>query len=207
MNKIRIIAVGFVAALACSLALAQQHDPVGGGSTVNITAGNIDGRAGGGLNIYPNSTLGMVGTVTNDSANAGSIGEVLRATVASGSAVTLTTTATSYNVTSVALTPGDWDCRAQVEYVPSSATTTVFQTGISLTSATLPTQPGGSGIGYEPLLTSYIPMTTASNLVSQAIPPMRVSIAASSTLYVVANLTFSAGSATAYGSVSCRRIR
>ena len=79
------------------------------------------------------------GTITNDDAAAGNVGECIRQTrVVSGSAGI--TTATPLNVTTaIVLTPGDWDVVGSITYNPS-ATTNVQHTyvNISTVSATVP---------------------------------------------------------------------
>jgi hypothetical protein len=132
-------------------------------------------------------------------------GQFITSTVASGSAVALTT-ATSANVTSISLTAGDWDISGQIDYALIAATSTLFQSGISLTSATLPSQAGGSGLGTDPL--AQIPLTTTllSATYGQGVGPVRLSIAATTTVFLVANQTFSAGSSSAYGTIRARRI-
>lgn len=156
------------------------------------------------------------GTPTNDNAAAGFLGEYIQSTVASGSAVALTT-ATTANVTSIALTPGDWDIDCQVEFSPA-ATTSVTQSNaaMSLTSATLPTQPGGAvgraTLGPEPIITfnqaAAVPAagyalapTTVRCTVSQAAPGVTV------TVYLVAQATFTVSTMSAFGSIRARRIR
>lgn len=147
-----------------------------------------------------------VGTATNNNAAAGQVGEFTTATVASGSAVALTT-ATGANVTSISLTAGDWDVSGQVDLTLTGATATSHQAAISLTSATLSTQAGGSGLGTDPLASFPIPTTTLSGTLDIAIPPVRLSIAATTTVYLVAQCTFSVGTEAAYGTIRARRAR
>lgn len=157
------------------------------------------------LELLPTGCI-IKGTTTNDSAASTIVGELITATVAAGSAVSLTT-ATGANVTSISLTAGDWDVSCQVEFVLSGATSTLHQTGISATSATLPTQAGGSGIGTDPLATMPLPTTVLSGTLSQCVPPVRVSLAATTTIYLVAQSVFSVGTETAYGTIRARRMR
>lgn len=60
--------------------------------------------------ISPSETAGIVGTSTNNLANAGSVGEIVFSRVGKDSAKSLTSGFTS-NVTRITLTSGDWDCR------------------------------------------------------------------------------------------------
>lgn len=146
------------------------------------------------------------GTTTNGNAKTGYIGEFLTSTVAVGSAVSLTT-ATAADVTTLALTAGDWDISATIDHALAAASTTVISSGISLTSNTMPTQPGGSGLGTDPLSVQSVVLTTNTGTYSQDIQPVRLSIAATTTVHLVAKDTFSAGAVTAYGTIRARRVR
>lgn len=119
-------------------------------------------------------------------------------TVASGSAVSLTT-ATTANVTNISLTPGDWDISGYVGFTLGSATTTNFKAGATTTSATL----GAEGTFSEnPMIT-----TTLSANYTQQVPIQQVSVTATTTYYLVAQSTFSAGTVAAYGTIRARRVR
>lgn len=147
------------------------------------------------------------GSNTNDSAAAGNVGELITATVAAGSAVSLTT-ATSANVTSISLTAGDWDVSAQVVHNAAATTSiTLLQIGISATSATLPTQVGGSGIGTDPLGIERRAASVPAGALTTAVGPVRVSLAATTTIYLVANDTFTVSTMSAYGTLRARRER
>lgn len=126
-------------------------------------------------------------------------------TVASGSAVSLTS-ATGANVTSISLPAGDWDISAQVDFALTGATSTSHQSGISLTSATLPTQAGGSGLGTDALAILPMPTTGLSGTLTQAIAQVRLLISATTTVYLVAQAAFSVGSESAYGTIRARRV-
>lgn len=148
----------------------------------------------------------LVGTATNNNAPTGSIGEFVTATVASGSAVVLSTN-TGKSVTSISLGAGDWDVSGVINYILTGVTGTLFQSGVSLTDNTLPTQAGGSGLGTDGVVNVPLVTTTLSATFGSAISPVRVSIAATTTIYLVAQETFSLGSATAFGTIRARRVR
>ena len=148
-----------------------------------------------------------VGTATNDDAGAGIVGQFVTATVATASAVSLTTTV-SANVTSISLTAGDWDVSWVVDFKPAGTTSvTALKSSISLTSATLNTQAGGSGIGTEALTL----FDTAANVLgadfSLAGGPVRCSFSSTQTVYLVANATFTVSTMSAYGTIRARRVR
>jgi hypothetical protein len=147
---------------------------------------------------------GILGTATNNSATAGNVGEELKTTVASGSAVSLTT-ATSTNLASVSLTAGDWDVFVTYIYIPGATTSiTQLSQGISTTSATLPTTTTGAG-DYTVLSTAAT--VPGSNNISQTVGPFRVSLSGTTTTYAVARPTFTVSTLTVYGSIRARRIR
>lgn len=148
------------------------------------------------------------GTSTNDNAPAGAIGEFITSTVAAGSAVALTT-ATTANVTSISLTAGDWDVTGVVDYTFAATTSyTQLTAGISLTSATLATQAGGGGLGTDPNSAFATPAQVPTALAfSLEINPVRVSIAATTTVFMVTNCTFTVAALSAFGTIRARRVR
>ena len=148
----------------------------------------------------------MPASATNDDANQWCMVEYVSSTVSSGSAVSLSN-GTSANVTSISLTAGDWDICGVVDYALTGLTATIFKSAISLTSNTLSTQTGGSGLGTDPLVTVPLLTTILSGTYSQNITPVRLSIASTTTIYLVANCTFSLGSVAAYGTIRARRMR
>lgn len=143
-------------------------------------------------------TGGIIGTTTNNNANAGSVGEYVESLIASGSAVSLTT-ATAANVTSISLTAGDWDVHGLVNYNASTATVTGASAGISTTSATLPTDGSQAYSGVQ--------LTALSTSDSITLTRKRILISGTTTVYLVASSTFSAGTVGAFGTINARRVR
>lgn len=146
------------------------------------------------------------GTQTNNNATAGNVGELITATVVAGSAVSLVT-ATAKTVTSISLTAGDWDVSAVGDFTLAAATTSYFRTGVNATTNTMPSQAGGSGIGTDPFVRLPLVLTTATSDYGQGLPPVRVSLAATTTIYLVCEATFSVGSVSAFGTIRARRMR
>jgi hypothetical protein len=162
----------------------------------------LGGAVIGGLD--PNgAVLGASGAAA---ANAGSVGQIIRSTIPVGSAVTLTT-ATPANVTSMSVTAGDWDVFASVDFNPA-ATTSITQLieSISLTSATLATQPGGAGLGPDPNDT-WSQVAAANNGLINMYSQTTLLISATTTVYLVAQATFTVAGMTAYGTLTARRRR
>lgn len=137
-------------------------------------------------------------TTTNDNAAAGFLGQFLNSLVASGSAVSLTT-ATASNVTSISLTAGDWDVEGNVNFSETTSTVTARSAGISTTTGTLPTDGSEVPNGVQSTVTSEV------NGIS--LPRKRVSIASTTTVYLVGKATFSAGTCVGYGQINARRVR
>lgn len=153
-----------------------------------------------------NTTASLLGTGTNDNAAAGYLGEFVHSDVPLGSAVTLTTTATAYNVTSIALTAGDWDIEGNVAFTAAGTSATVWQAGINLTSATLPAISSGISAGSGPV----VELTASAGLVGgQAVSTGkgRLSVSGSATVYLIAYMQFTGTSPAAYGFIAARRAR
>ena len=149
----------------------------------------------------------LSGTGTNDAAAVGHVGELKSTTVASGSAVAVTT-ATAKDVCTLVLTPGDWDVSAVVDRTLTGVTATVYGAGISLTANTMPADAGGSGLGPDAEVSQSATFgTTVTGSYSTAIPPVQISVAAQTTVHLVVADTFSAGTVAAYGTIRARRMR
>lgn len=140
----------------------------------------------------------LTGVTDNSSAAAGIVGEHVWSPKVSGSAVSLTT-ATSEDVTFIDLTAGDWDVEGNVNFAGISATVTAKKAGISATSATVPTD------GTE--VFSGLQTTTLTTTDGVTLPRKRISLAGPTRIYLVAQATFSAGTVSAFGSISARRVR
>lgn len=147
------------------------------------------------------------GTATNDNATAGRPGEFITAVVLAGSAVALTSGAAA-NVASISLPPGDWDVSGVIDHnIAATTSVTQISSGVSLTSATLAPQTGGGGLGTDPTATlSYAAMVPGLGIV-QGAPLVRISLAATTTVYLIAQDTFSLSTISAYGTLRARRMR
>jgi hypothetical protein len=190
---------------------AYSGCPVSINDTGNLTdSGGIDNTAVGANtpstgsfttlaasgNFTPSQTAGIVGTTTNNNANAGSVGEFQNS---SFSAVNITTTSTLQNLTTLSLTAGDWDVQGFASLISGSGATQTFQVaGISTTSITLP----ASGNYWQTNIT-----VSATGAQGCAAPIQRISIASTTTVYLVAEAGFSGGSVSASGFLRARRIR
>lgn len=143
----------------------------------------------------------LTGTGAADNAAAGNIGEYSESEVLVGSAVSLTT-ATPANVTSLSLTAGDWDVWATVAFSLNAATTlSLIAGGINTTTGTLPTAPGKGAYAIQQL--TFTPGVTQAMSVGQR----RISIAGTTTIYLVAQADFAVNTCAAYGILAARRVR
>lgn len=139
------------------------------------------------------------GTITNDNAPAGIVGEVQSCTLGSGSALALTN-ATGVNICAVSLTAGDWDLTGTVGYTAAGTTVvTALQQSISTTSATI----GAQGT----YTTADLGLTGPANDPVVNTPRVRVSVATTTTVYLVVKATFSVSTLSGYGDVLARRVR
>lgn len=142
----------------------------------------------------------ILATATNNNAVAGIIGEFIEATLPLASAVSLTN-GVSANVVSISLTAGDWDVWGQLTTNPAGTTnTTVVSAGISTTSATVPTAPNGGAV-------ANIFPTSIGLLAALPTGSRRLSLATTTTVYLVVSAFFNSGALAAYGYLGGRRAR
>lgn len=171
----------------------------GSGSNVLNTNPTISGNI-----TFSPTTGGLAGTTTNDNATAGVVGELISSTIASGSAVNVTPSATPVNVTSISLTAGDWDVWGSVLFTPA-ATTNVTQltASVSTVSATLNTAGdrlgtlnyGASGVVTGGLFTGPTGVKT------------RISLSGTTTVYLVGQASFTVSTIAGWGTLQARRVR
>lgn len=160
---------------------------------INITSGSIADV------IIPYDP--HAGSKLGDNASAGQIGELISASVASGSAVVLTTNQPA-NVTSISLTPGDWDVEGMVNFTPAASTSsTQVKAGVSAAgTATFDTFDRTN-------ICSYPAEVDGANDTSLPVPETRISLTATTTIYLVAQSTFTVAAMHAYGIIRARRTR
>jgi hypothetical protein len=167
------------------------------------TMGWIDNLGGAIVSGATTVTPGQLpGTATNDNANAGNVGEYISSSVASGAAVALTSVTTA-NVTSISLPAGDWDVSAMGYFTGGASTT--FNRGeisISTTSATENTTPGQVGSFPAGGATVF-----NNDPVYINVGPARLSLSATTTVYMVAQASFGTSTCSAYGLLRARRVR
>lgn len=138
----------------------------------------------------------QVGTITNDNAAAGQIGEIVEATVLVGSAVALTS-GTSVDVTSISLTAGDWDVWGNVAFSLGGGTTITALVGwINSASATIPTNPNGGAYAHFGGDARTFPVGCR-----------RISLASTTTIYLTVFAGFAVNTLSSFGYIGARRVR
>lgn len=164
------------------------------GETINGNAANlIISAAGAQVILYPTTGSNWQAVV---------MGDYRVATLASGSAVSLST-ATAANVTTISLSQGVWDCVGLISRTLNASTSVTVLTGsISTTTANQEAQ-GTNTATY---------LQTAANVMGAVgqdtkIGPVRLTLTATTTVYLVAKDTFTVSTNVAYGEIGCRRPR
>lgn len=149
--------------------------------------------------ITPSQTNGIVGTTTNNNANAGAVGEILNGTSTGG----VLTSNVAANATSVILTAGDWDVEGLVSFVAAGSTVVSgVNSGISTSSSAFQSITAGllNIFGFSAAL------GTGTTAVIPA-PETRISLSATTTVYLVAQATFTVSTMTCNGFIRARRVR
>lgn len=150
---------------------------------------------------YARGARGTLGTATNDNAATGDVGEIIESNVAVGSAVALSTGAAK-TITSISLTAGDWDVWGTVSFNPAGTTTiTAVAGGINTTTDTLPTSPASGAFARI-----QATLTTGGGQ-DLAVGTRRMSLNATTTVYLVGFSSFGTSTMGGYGYLAARRVR
>lgn len=128
-------------------------------------------------------------------------GDYVAATVATGSAVSLTT-ATAADIVTQSLSQGTYDCRGVVaRNVGATTSFTKLSASIGTTTNTL--------VADGTMAATYL--ATAANVMAAGtdtvVGPLRVNLTATTTLRLVAQDTFTVSTDAAYGQLACTRVR
>lgn len=143
--------------------------------------------------------VAIKGTNTNDSAPTGWIGEAIRS--AQSTPQSSPGTGQFYDVTSISLTAGDWDVSGLVNFTLNGATQTVALMAITTTAGNSVT----GQVDGDNRTAVAVPVT--NNDRSGVIPCWRLTLTATTTVYLKARMDFSAGTPQAFGRISARRVR
>lgn len=175
-------------------------------SSANLISAVTDETGTGALMFGTSPTVttpNIVGTTAVGNAAAGSVGEYVSSIIASGSAVSLTT-ATNANVTSISLTAGDWDIWGVVFFTPGATTNiTNLLGGWNTASATLLLVPDKSNIiAFQS--TGIVPgAVTSSSGAFQG----RLNVSSTTTVFLIAQASFTVSTLSAFGGIQARRVR
>lgn len=193
-------------------ALAQAPDSIPG-CTYNVTPPALTTGQYVGLQCDVNGKLittgtmtagQLAGTATNDNASAGNVGQFLSGQLLAASRITLAN-GTPANVTSVALTPGDWDVTGTVTFESDTTTSVVSMTThintVSATTCTLDAVCSG-GLTYA---AAGVVLGAANSFVNS--PVIRVSLAGNTTYFLNVFAAFGTSFLKASGMIRARRMR
>jgi len=137
--------------------------------------------------------LPLIGATAGANAAAGNVGEYISSTVSTPIAIASSTPTT---ITSITLTPGDWDVFGQVGLINTGVNITIAVAGISLANNTQAAN-------------TQVAVTTGPSMgqFSASVPPLRANITTSTTYYLVGSQQYAAGTGTAVGYIAARRRR
>lgn len=180
-------------------------DETGSGSLVFATSPTLSGTVAGAHSysgaitftstITPSQTAGIVGTTTNNNANAGSVGEYQTAT---GSPVTMTSGAAT-NLASLPLTAGDWEVQGVVSFGIASGGA-INRMIVTLNTAT-------PALGVFPNASDSAGVSTSGpDSVVKESPMVRFSLPSSTTIYLNA-MQLGTGTINGTGFIRARRVR
>jgi len=198
---------GLTASTALSLNASKEIVSVtntGTGDNVLATAPSLVGDVtlSTGNLVTGTSGKGIQGTTTNNNAAAGVVGEYVSSTVTPASLLALTSP-TALDITSISLTAGDWDVAGIIGFGGISGTSVVAFVSANASSISAAISPS---IGIQVLMDSSTQISTVADMTA-ALPVYRYSLAATTTIYLVARASYTTGSIGAYGTISARRIR
>ncbi len=161
------------------------------GTSPQISSAGPDSNIGLLLTSKGTSGVSVRGTSAADNAIAGYVREFISSVIPHASAVTITTTSTAQNVTSISLTAGDYDVFGNIFL--GDATFETFYVWLSLTSATFPDVSLVNGLNVS---TNGLGMNT---------PSLRVNVSATTTVYLSTVVSFMTTSPKASGGIYARR--
>jgi hypothetical protein len=172
-------------------AKVAAYTPLSGELVLDTTTNKL--YAGDGSTAGGNQIVGSKKGVTDGSdAAAGEVGEIISNTV---SGVSLTNS-TQTNITSITLTAGDWNIEGVGRIDTSTAPLTLMSVSTNTVSATI------AGFPY----TAQLSLPSAQSNQQMPAPSRRMSITASTTIYLVMYAAFASGTATAQGYIKARRV-
>jgi hypothetical protein len=149
------------------------------------------------------AAAGIVGVTGASNAPAGAVGEVISVVISTP--VILTSGATS-TIATLPLPAGDWDVHGEVWFLAGGAGFVALHAGIGPTAATLPAA-AALGVSRLSINTTSTVLFGPSVLAVMPLKACRVNSAAATSVFLVGQATFTAGSANATGIIWARRPR
>jgi hypothetical protein len=203
-------AFGTIAGTCVQGGAIAASGPTGTGTTIPVITYNAAGQltavttAATGVTSNGTAAVGQLpGTTTNDNASTGNIGEYLSSNISSGSAIAFTT-ATPVTITSITLTAGDWDVRADIVFTGAASTTVTRILGsISTADNTINSIAGARA---DTTFTGNTVFNT-DGFVPVHSGPFRVSVSGSTPYFMAAQCDFLVSTCSGYGLFSARRVR
>jgi len=177
-----------------------------------VTSNNTNAITGAGTLIYvgiifqgtsskintTSQTGGLMQGGLTQAPSAGFIGEQIKSVTAIGSAVNMSGSTTPTNLTSISLTAGIWDVSGLISINNNGATIVSTQGSVNTTSATLGTEGDNSIFGLNGVVGTYDGFVV--------IPPWRLVITATTTVYLIAAVAYTSGPPKGYGRISATRV-
>ncbi len=196
------------AAATGTLTLPIATDTLTGKATTDTLTNKTIDTAGTGNHIQISGvdiTRGQIlGEATTGNATAGNIGEYIENIRTSGSASSLTS-ATPLTIAQISLTAGDWDVDCVVYFAMggTAITTTDTRASLSLVTNTIDLTPGR----FMNNLVGAAGATGATDAVN--LPNYRFSLSGTTTIFLIAQSTFTGTAPTmgGYGIIRARRVR
>lgn len=157
------------------------------------------------LNMVGKGTSGVIaqGRSTNTNPPSGYIGEFSSSNIVAGFAISLSTN-TAASITSLSLTAGDWNIWGAIAF-QSGLTTNITQmiSAISNANNTLPSTV--IGVDYNQSINNYTSFVPGITTFSFPVAEGRVSFSSTTSIYLIAQATFTVSTLIAYGCLYARR--
>lgn len=145
----------------------------------------------------------LPGTSTNDTAGTGNVGEIIIGDVPGGGPVSLVS-GVAKNLTSISLSPGDWDVWCAVQFT-GTALTTVTNMGVSISTVANILNTSNTQYTVQPFY-GLAPFNYAIP-VSLITGPTRISVTSTVSVFAVSICTFGTSNCSVYGQMRARRER
>lgn len=172
-----------------------------GANTPTLITPVIGAATGTSLNFGAAATNGLIGVTSGATPAAGVVGEFVQGLLTFGTPVSLTTD-TPANITTISLTAGEWDVWGTVGFLGGATTLVQYQFGwTSQTSATAPTRDFLVSNSYAGAGAAVF---ANANIIFN-VQTQRVSLSATTTLYLSVQVGFSIDTCSAYGNIRARR--